>query len=60
MCALLSLLSKRVRVHTLDNGSYGVFNMALLVRVFPTYELARNYAHGLVNYIERQEDLEEI
>lgn len=63
MCALLNLLGGVVRVVKFDypNGMhYAVYNGRIIAKTFPSYDLARNYAHGLVSYIERHEDLEEI
>ena len=39
---------------------YAVMNGRIIAKTFPTYALAATYAHGLVSYIERHEDLEEL
>lgn len=63
MCTLLNLMSGVVRVVKFGypNGMhYAVMNGRIIAKTFPTYALAATYAHGLVSYIERHEDLEEL
>jgi hypothetical protein len=38
------------------SGDFHVMNGRITAKVFPSYDAAAAYAHGLVTYIERHED----
>lgn len=64
---LLNLMSGVVRVQTplpdeyhSPVGAFHVTNGNITAKVLPVYSQACAYAHSLVTYIERHEDLEEI
>ena len=64
MRTLLSLESGEVRVQTpypdetqSPAGAFWVIRgKSHVVKVLPTFEVARDYAHGFVNYLRRHED----